>query len=416
MTSDDASSVATEAAPGADQRAEGGAGRDAPLLHETVLDVFDLASLSACQPALLAEAIARDESLAADTLAAANSARYNPSGREVRDLETAVERLGPKRAGDLALATRALAALMPAAGPGFDARLVWRRCVAAGVAVDLLLSEGGHAEAEEGLFLNALLHPLRSLALCARYPRQYREMFLRCRQQGLILSEEEARVFPAGHRGAVGRVLRSWGLPSALWEPLEHVADACESLEDLPEPLRTKVELLKLGATVAEVVVGEWQPWDRVDVPPPYVVKRSRCRDLGGLVRRAGKQLAGVAAFWPRVLGARPDVDRSPGAEPAAELDYCNLSPAPFDFLAEIVPGAGVRLRPCAPDGARPGKGLLLNCLWASPRDLAGVLGPTDGATRLFITDFTHAGACARLGRTLVLPASFQSLRDACLA
>ena len=57
---------------------------------------------------LIAAAIQRDATLAADVLRMANNSFYNTSGQRVVQMERAVVQIGQKRIGELALATSAL--------------------------------------------------------------------------------------------------------------------------------------------------------------------------------------------------------------------------------------------------------------------------------------------------------------------
>jgi hypothetical protein len=382
-------------------------------LSQVAVDVFDMSRLSGCDSGRIADAIARDEALPRDLLEIANRRYCNPAGRPISDVEDAVDRLGPKRVGELALAAGALSTWISHAGPWLNADLAWRRCIAAGVAVDLLVSEGGHQDTRDSLFLNALLHPLYRMALSAVYPRQYLEMTRRCQQHGVSLDDLETRVSPLSHGEVIERILKSWGLPSVVCEPLMYLGDTYESLSGLPEPLRTKTELLKLGVAIGRLAVGEWESWDRVEIPPSFIIKRSRCNSLAVTVARVAAHMADmVASRPPSCVGAiRPRA----ACDSFGELVYCSLSPQPFDFLAEIVSSMGVRMKPVELGDVSPDENVLVNCLWTYPHRLAERFGGrSGGGERLIVTDVTHLQPCARFGRVLTLPASYGTMRQAC--
>jgi len=108
-------------------------------VSQAAFDVFSMTSTKKYETVEIAAAIARDASLSADILRLANSGFYNPSGAKITALEEAVVRIGQKRIGDLALATTAMAALTTSVLPWLNTDLAWRRSIAAGVAMDLLL-------------------------------------------------------------------------------------------------------------------------------------------------------------------------------------------------------------------------------------------------------------------------------------
>jgi HD-like signal output (HDOD) protein len=380
------------------------------------LDAFDLSNLSATDSCQIAEAVARNGSFQADLLLLAGSECFSSPARPVVDLEEAVDRIGARRVGDLALATGVLGALAADAGPAMNVDLARRRCVAAGAAAELLISENANKEVGEGLFLNAMLHPLCRMTLAALYPQPHREMTRRCEELHETLEEQEARLFPLSHGEVIRRAVRAWGIPSVACEPLMHLRDGDASLAAVPEPLRTRVELLKLAVAIGQLAVGEWEPWDRVESPPELVLKRSGCSTLAAMVGWTKNRLEEMAALSLQslVLKRRPPCPNA-AARLSGELAYCCLSPQPSDYLAEIVSSTGIRLIPRRLEDLDAHDGVLFNCLWAFPHRLAKRYGgESAGNTRLIVTDVTHVRPCARYGRVLALPTSYGSLCRAC--
>ena len=164
----------------------------------------------------IAAAIQRDATLTADVLRMANSAFYNPSGHRIVQLDRAVIQIGQKRIGEVALATNALTSLTANLVPWMNIPLTWRRSMAAGLAVEMLMEDGKHHKIERGLFLSAIMHPLGRIVLGTLYPRQYDTMIQNCRHSQDGLSEEERRMFPLDHAGVMALLLASWGLPTEI--------------------------------------------------------------------------------------------------------------------------------------------------------------------------------------------------------
>lgn len=381
-----------------------------PVSH-AALDVLSLTSSPDAEPEQIAAAVARDPSLSADVLKQANSSYYNPSGQKITDLEKAVARIGNKRLGELAIATSALAALTARNLPWMDVDLAWRRSVAAGVAADLLLGRDGRTASDEGVFLSAIMHPLGRVVLGMLYPQQYREMVQACALRKEMLADLERSTLGLSHGRVISRLLELWNVPAAVHEPLKHVTDTYESLAKLPEPLRTKTELVKLAVLLGRIAVGYWEPWDRIEIPPGPILKRLNLDSLDAIlaqVRIDSQQIVALSAQ------ARSVTERKPQERTLLPVPYCNLSPEPFDFVAEIVGSMGIPLKPCEPDALASGEPVLINCVWTPVYRLAAHVGLGPGGERLVITDTNHLEPYSRFSNVVALPASCAALRSPC--
>ena len=247
------------------------------------LEVYAMTNDDRTRASQLAAAIQRDAAFAAETLRLANSSFYNASTQPVVQLDQAVMRIGHKRIGELALGMNSLAALTASLVPWMDVELVWRQSMAAGLAVEMLIDQGGHQEIEEGLLLSAIMYPLGRVALGTLYPRQYDKMIQNCQLNGDALQEQERLVFPISHTEALAHLLSTWSVPKEVRSPLSDLLKDYNALIAAPEPIRTKTELVKLATFIGRLAVGKWEPWDLVDVRP------SRCSI--GLASR-------ISAIW----------------------------------------------------------------------------------------------------------------------
>jgi HD-like signal output (HDOD) protein len=137
------------------------------------LDVYNMTSTDTWELSHIVAAIQRDATLAAEVLRLANSAFYNSSGQRIIQLERAVVQIGQKRIGEVALATNALTALTAGLVPWMNVGLIWKRSMAAGLAIEMLIDEGHYQHIERGLLLSAIMHPLGRIVLGTLYPKQY---------------------------------------------------------------------------------------------------------------------------------------------------------------------------------------------------------------------------------------------------
>jgi hypothetical protein len=96
-------------------------------------------------------------------------------------------------------------------------------------------------------------------------------------------------------------------------------------------------------------------------------------------------------------------------------LNYCNLSPEPFDFLGAIVSSMEIAVKTCEPNSLEPNDAVLVNCIGCPPHRVMARIDPRRAEeTMLMVTDSAQAETFSRLGSVLSLPASYGALRAAC--
>ena len=295
--------------------------------------------------------------------------------------------------------------------------LAWRRSVAAGVAIDLLLSRSAYRGSEKGLFLTAIMHAMGRVALAMLYPRQYQAMIELCGKDQETLAAQEDRLLQISHSEVMSRLLQSWNVPAPIHEPLPYVTRPYHCLTSLPEPLRTKTELVKLAILIGRIAVGQWEPWDCVELPPSTVPNRLVPGALAGIIDQTATNAGVIIRFRTEDSAAKgepPSLKSQP--EPTHELAYCVLCPEPFDLLAEILTRMRFALAAVSPEKLQSNEHLLINALRAPPSTLVACYDRLhgDGPT-LVITGSGNLQACSRHGRTLALRASYAALQAACL-
>ena len=385
-------------------------------ISSTALEVYRMAGDNALGAVQLASAVARDPSLAAELLRLANGAYYNPSGRKVVELEEAITRIGQKRVGELALAASASIALSRTVIPWMKLDRLWRCSLAAGVAVERLTVDGGHDKIKHGLFLSAVMHSLGRVALASLYSEQYQQMTAACRDKGHALVDLERSIFPENHAQIMSRLLTYWKIPAEVSRPLMFILDDYSTLARLPEPTRTKVELIKLAILIGKIAVDGWESWDRVELPADPLLKRLRIKDVGSILEQTRTDSESLlrAGSGERKVGhqPRPAVSQSP--QGGQELRYLRFTPGSFDFLAEILKGMGVRLTAPAQSTEDLSGEALFNCLGTPPPQVPERILPQIRRSITVICEHGMAEKYRDSGGVIPLPVSYGLLQEAC--
>jgi hypothetical protein len=246
------------------------------------------------------------------------------------------------------------------------------------------------------------------------YPKHYEQMTRRARDEGTTLSEQERRVFPLSHSEAVAHLLASWNIPADVYQPLKVVDLDYASLATLPEPIRSKAELLKLAIFVGCVAAGPWEPWSEVDVPRAPLLERLGVTSLEKIIAQTREDVRGLLSFHTEQPKREISVEKG---QQQRELAYCNLADLAFDFVGNMLPAMGIRPVKCAPADLKDLKtNVLVNCLGVVPHGLARRMRCTEQRKLLILTGAEYADRFGAYGQTLVLPASYEGLRAACEA
>jgi HD-like signal output (HDOD) protein/DNA-binding response OmpR family regulator len=376
----------------------------------TAMDVYRMTTDENVQAPQLAEAIQLDASFAAEVLRIANSSYYGEQNRAIAQLDRAVGRIGRKKIGELAMAVNALSAFTSKVVDWMDVSLVWRQSMAAGLAVENLVKQGRHHAREKGLLLSAIMHPLGRIALGRIYPKHYKMLVDHCKISGEPLEDRESLIFPKTHAEVLKHLLANWKVPEEVGDPLENILSDYESLSLLPEPVRTRTELVKLACFLGRLAVGKWESWDRVEIPPASALERLGIHTVTDIVERTKVDLERMAA-----VHANPASVKSVKApESLLELHYCDLSDSGVNFLRMMLAPMGIKpVSYCDDDTKETEKPVLVDCTAISPEQLAE--RAIRASQLLIVCNSDGAEYFAKLGKTLVLPCSYGRLRAACL-
>lgn len=380
-------------------------------LSQAALDVVKMTAIDTFQTRQLTAAIELDGALAAELLRIANSCHYNAAGRAATGVDEAVVRIGQKRTGELALGMSANAALKTESLSWLDRSLLWRRSLAAGVAVDLLVNKGGHSAIGAGLYLSALMHPLGRVALSNLYPDRYHAMLQRSQRTGEALRLGEQRVFGRSQAEGMATLLEAWNVPPDVFEPLKYLASPQSIVSHLAEPLRMRVELLRLAVLIARLAIGQWDAWDLVQFPGQDMLQSLQAESVSDLIEQTRIELEamGESGDFEATRALRATKDNA-GASESRELPYCNLAAEPFDFFGEFLPSAGVSPRRCLPAELHQDRAAIINCCGMTTQEV--MRASVCSLRHVLVSDAENVSQLPISGRLLAIPASFGSIRS----
>ncbi len=368
----------------------------------SALHVYRKASADGVDLNQLAILISNHELLADEVLRLANSEFYNRSGERIPDLGRAVILIGQERVGQLTLAANAIAAFMEGKPAWMDSGTFWRRSVAAGLAVERLAAQSRHHLPEDGLALCATLHSLGRYLLGTLFPTHYEHALQVCRERHEPLVEHEQHMFPISQSEVMLDVLSAWGVSRTLCEPLKHASRTFAELAELPDPLRTRTELVKLAELVAHIALGNWEPWELVDVPSWATVDRLRIESVDAVIQEIKANAGGLNAFRLAVGAA---AHRS-AALPKVQLAYWQAATGPIDFVAETLRATHNLQPPTYLDP--PTTRIVTNCLDVPPENVTWARVPRQDD--LIICEQEQAAAFPPPANILSLPASYAAL------
>lgn len=353
----------------------------------------------------IAALLARDGALVAEVLHHANLSLNMPVRKKILDVEQAVMRLGRQRVGEMAIASKALATMTATVLDWTNVRLLRKRSLAAGLALDSLIELAELQHVEGGLVAAAIMYSLDRIVLSTLYPKHYAAMLAECRRSGAALVELEHAVFAQSPSAVLARLLASWNLPGEIVLSLGPLRKPYSALGQLGEPVRTKSELLKLAILVGELAVGQWEPWDQLEFPAPDLLERLKLNDAF-LVEAIHKTQLALEA--DALAGASPAVrgeNANRGAAPH-EVPYAQLPSATCDLLHPLLVSLG--LHPVNnPAVVLGGQRWLVGGIGVDQHELADQLGQFDAGSVAVITDLPANAVPPDFDCVLSLPCSY---------
>ena len=360
----------------------------------------------------IAQIIERDASLCCEVIKTASRAASAAGRQKLVDLEDAISVIGMRRIGEIAIGVSALRTLTQTILPWLDAETARIQGLAAQIALNHLRRKGDDRQADDGLAMSAIVHPLGRVLLGTLYSQIYQGMVEASSRQGSMLSEIERSVFPMSHTAALAELLSNWGVPAESFYPLKYVADSFSSLSRLAQPIRAKVEKLKTAIVIGQCASGRWQPWETVEFPAESVLKRIGIDSVAELIATVKKTLTECDS--QTVFPAEPSLGNV-GNTGGSNIAYCNLSAPESDFLVSVLSSLGCHVQEHVKEERTIGSKCVVNCLGTAPTRLAaqGVLARQGDL--VLVTDSDLPPAFSESGQVVRLPTSYSAIKGACL-
>ncbi|WP_417737689.1 response regulator [Rosistilla oblonga] len=378
-------------------------------VSKVALKVFEL-TRTECDARELGAAIQCDAELATKVLSISNSSFYRPIGKKITELDKAVVQIGLRRIGELTLAAAMLSAITQRKLAWMNAATIWQQCNSAGVAAEHLIKQGSHASVRNDLVLISILNFMGRVVLGSLYPEHYQKMIAQCQQTGESLRELEQKVFPENHAEALLRLQTVWNFPSEICKPMSRILDSYSELSQQPEPLRRRVELVKLSVFVGKLAMSSWHSWDLVEIPPASVLERLRIDAIDRVIEDTNSDTQTIVDTTPNSTTASKRPARRPGSMPT--IHYLNRSPAPFDFVARLIDGMDFRIQPADASKIPMAATIVVNCLGLSKAHTQQELRRFLETDMVAIVDCDGADDLEVDCQILQLPASYGAIRS----
>ena len=384
-----------------------------PPVSQTAVEVYQLTASPESNVQQVAAAVQREPALVTDVLRFANSSFFNPSGKQIIDVEDAVVRLGQNRVGELAVTTATAAAVAQENIPFMPLAPVWRRCLAAGICMEVLTEQSNYRESADGLFVTAVMQPMCRVIVASLFPRQYERMLKQCLFEGKSLTELEQKILPETPGAIAADVLSLWGLPEEIHRPLRHATLPFHLLSELPEFVRQRVEFIKTAVLLGQIATGHFDAWDLVDLPPSTVLPRLGIKSIGSLIQQCSDDLEAIAN-WSADAASKSLADsRSAERRAIRSLAYKQILADTVDLMPYIAACGDVRLTSTTDEISDIEDRLIVNCVGTPLQQLVRQLRvPAHGEMTLLATR-DQAEKLGQYGPVVTLPCSYAALQKA---
>ncbi len=164
--------------------------------------------------------ISQDTNLASRLLRVANSAFYGfPS--KIATISRAVTIVGSRELRDLVLATSAIEAFAGIPIETANMNSFWMHSLDTAI-IARLVATRSHMVHSESLFVSGLLHDVGHLVMYLKIPDRAREAMLTAARKSVDIEAAEREQIGFDHAELGGALLKAWGLPDTLVEPVRY--------------------------------------------------------------------------------------------------------------------------------------------------------------------------------------------------
>lgn len=232
------------------------------FVTDLVAEVGSLPSLAAqvvnmtadphCDLASLSKVILSDSVLSMRFLALANSAAL-AHGHEVKDLRSALVRLGIRRVRNVTL-LMGINDMAPKQHPeiGLNLTEYWKHSLAVASCAQGLAWQRGTVSHDDA-WLVGILHGLGVTAMAQRTGADFQQVVSFARERQVVLAEAEMQVLDFHHGELGARILKSWNLPRLFSDVVEYYPEDFEASEVSPATADL-IQILRDGITIARTI------------------------------------------------------------------------------------------------------------------------------------------------------------------
>lgn len=214
-----------------------------PTLPIVALQIGEVVHSNKASVAHVAEILRTDPATSAKLLKLVNSPYFGIPGG-VSDVARAIPFVGFNTLYQLVLSITVLDAL-DARAAGFDPKVLWLHSLtvataARELAAELRFNDGGVC------FTAGLLHDMGKIALAKIEPEKLAKVFASMRDEGLSMTDAEAKHGLPEHDRVGSRLAKQWRFPATLATPIEqhHTIHKVEVRDKLPPNLRMITEIV----------------------------------------------------------------------------------------------------------------------------------------------------------------------------
>ena len=197
-----------------------------------------------------AQIIASDPALTAKILKVSNSSFYSRTSK-ITTIDRALSMLGMVLLKNLALSFVITKDFNREAVEGdFKFELFWRRAITAAVASELVTALIG--QKNDDAFVSAILQDIGIIVMYYSKPDDYQMVLDEKRTTGLPVDQIERNIFGFDHQELGSELLKLWGLPEEIYQPIRYHHAAMEA----PAEYQTQAAILGLSDQIAGVYHG----------------------------------------------------------------------------------------------------------------------------------------------------------------
>jgi DNA-binding response OmpR family regulator len=259
--------------------------------------VYQLVVQDTIDTGSLALAIEQDSSLAADLFCFGNCLQQSRSGKKISDLTQIVSLVGHNRIGEIALAACVRTATINQQLPWINVDLAHQCCILSGIVLDSLVRRGQHQLISQGLLLCALTYPLESFVEAAIVLKKRGQVSCAGDQNDVTLEPiSKKSVFQQGSP-AWDEIFDSRENPSEVAAITTGVINNYSTIEMLPEPTRSRIELVKLANYFSQVAVNSRTVCDKIEMPNKSLLERLRLGVINDILFATNKSLSEIAQY-----------------------------------------------------------------------------------------------------------------------